>query len=132
MAKKRPARRAASPATAVTFERAARLFRLLTYLGAGPQKREALVRRLGLGVRGFYRDLDALRRAGIEADLEEGRYVLRGDVAEATARLPFPDPGLTLGEARQLARGRMAAHRKLAGQVAAVAGSERRRGRPKA
>ena len=109
----------------MTLERAARLHRLLTLLGAGPQKRETLVRRLGLGVRGFYRDLDALRRADIEVALEAGRYALQGDLEEAMERLPFPDPGLTLGEARQLARGRTAAHRKLAAQVNAVTGAER-------
>jgi predicted DNA-binding transcriptional regulator YafY len=118
MAKKR-----LSPAaTAMTPGRAARLVRLLVLLGAGPQKRAVLVQRLHLGVRGFYRDLDALRRAGIEVTQEGGRYVLHADAEKAITRLPFPDPGLTLGEARQLARGRTAAHRKLAAQVKAITG----------
>jgi predicted DNA-binding transcriptional regulator YafY len=120
MAKKRSL--SSSPAAAVTAERAARLVRLLALLDDGPQKRELLLRRLHLGVRGFYRDLDALRRVGIRVALERGRYVLHLDAAEAIARLPFPDPGLTLGEARELARGRTAAHRKLASQVKAVLG----------
>jgi predicted DNA-binding transcriptional regulator YafY len=115
MAKKRPA----PPAAAVTFDLAARLYRFLTLLGAGPQSREALVRRLGGDVRGFYRDLERLRRAGIEVTLEAGRYVLQGDADEALARLPLPDPGLTLGEARLLARGRGPAPRKVAAHVAA-------------
>jgi predicted DNA-binding transcriptional regulator YafY len=115
--------RAAVPVAAVTFERAARLRRLLHILGGGPRKRDLLIRQLGLGVRGFYRDLDAMRKAGIDVALEGGRYVLQGDAEEATTRLPFPDPGLTLGEARQLARGRTAAHRKLAAQVQAVEGT---------
>jgi predicted DNA-binding transcriptional regulator YafY len=122
-----------APVSAVTFERAARLYQLLQLLGGGPQKREILVRRLGLGVRGFYRDLDTLRKAGVEVTLAGGRYTLQGDAAEAAARLPFPDPVLTLGEARQLARGRTTAHRKLADQVKAVegtvAGKPRRRAR---
>src|SRR2546425_356767 len=50
MAKKRSS---TSPSASVTFERAARLYRLLTLLGKGAQTREQLVRLLGLGVRGF-------------------------------------------------------------------------------
>lgn len=72
---------------------------------------------LGLGVRGFYRDLEALRTANIEIRLEEGRYVLAGKLTDAVGRLPFPDPKLTLGEALQLAAGRTRAHRKLKQQV---------------
>jgi predicted DNA-binding transcriptional regulator YafY len=126
MAKQRTSSAATS---AVTFERAARLYRLLQLLDGGPHKRDVLVRRLGLGVRGFYRDLEALRKAGIEVLLEAGRYALRGSADEAVERLPFPDPALTLGEARQLARGRSAAHKKLAAQVQAVQGAEPKRGR---
>ena len=123
MATKR-ATRAPAAAAGVTFERAARLYRLLQLLGKGPQKRDLLVRRLGLGVRGFYRDLDVLRKAGIEVALASGRYVLQGHAVDATARLPFPDPTLTLGEALQLAKGRTPAHRKLATQVKAIQGAE--------
>ena len=75
-------------------------------------------------MRGFYRDLDVLRKAGIEVVLERGRYVLQGAAAAATARLPFPDPNFTLGEALQLAKGRTPAHRKLAEQVKAIQGAE--------
>jgi len=113
---------ASAPAPTITFPLAARLYQLLKLLDSGPKTRESLVRRLRLGVRGFYRDLERLRKAGIEVLLEEGRYVLQGDADEATGRLPFPDPSLTLGEARELARGRSAAHRKLAAQVLRVTG----------
>jgi hypothetical protein len=106
----------------ITLPLAARLFRLLTLLGAGSQKRDRLVRRLGLGLRGFYRDLQRLRRAGIQIVLQGGRYTLHGDLHGALARLPFPDPALTLGEVRQLAKGRTAAHHKLAALLAKVAG----------
>ena len=50
----------------------------------------------------------------IEINLEETPFSssadcsLRGKAAELLPRLPFPDPGLTLGEARVLARGRAA------------------------
>ncbi len=108
--------------TAITTVRAARLYRLLALLGAKPQTRAVLTKQLKLGVRGFYRDLEALRKIGIRVDLVKGRYVLEGSAAETQARLPFPDPGLTLGEAQQLAKGRTAAHRKLKQQIEDITG----------
>jgi hypothetical protein len=101
----------------VTGERAARVYRLLKLLGVGPQPRTTLTRRLRLDIRGFYRDLELLRAAHIEVPLKNQRYTLTGSVKEAIARLPFPDPHLTLGEARELAKGRSPAHRKLKSQV---------------
>jgi len=118
MAKKRPEPR--PPATAVTADRASRLYRLLHLLGQGAQTRAALTRKLRLGIRGFYRDLEVLRTVGIAVDLVNSRYVLLEDLAEAIERLPFPDPGLTLGEARLLAKGRSRAHRKLKDQLEAI------------
>lgn len=114
MAKKQ---RAAPAARAVTAERAARLYRLLQLLGKGPQTRAALARHLRLDVRGFYRDLELLRAAGIAVGLEARHYVLEQPLDQALSRLPFPDPHLTLGEAQQLAKGRSAAHRKLKDMV---------------
>jgi hypothetical protein len=119
MARKR-ATEAAAPSKTVTAERAARLYRLLKLLGVGPQSRAALTRRLRLDVRGFYRDLELLRTAGIELPLVTGRYTLNDKVADAVARLPFPDPRLTLGEAGQLAKGRTATHKKLKQQIAQI------------
>ena len=113
--KSKPSREEA--AKAITTARAARLYRLLSRLGEKAQTRAVLTRRLKLGLRGFYRDLVALRELGIGVDLVKGRYVLEGGAAGAQARLPFPDPGLTLGEAQQLAKGRTATHRKLKGQI---------------
>ncbi len=113
-------RRPVQPAAPVTPERAARLYRLLSLLGRKPQTRTMLVRSLKFGVRGFYRDLEALRLADIEVVLKEGKYILTDKLADAVARLAFPDPGLTLGEATQLARGRSKAHRKLKAQVAQI------------
>jgi hypothetical protein len=104
-------------ARAVTADRAARLYRLLRLVAAGPQTRQTLMRRLRLDVRSFYRDLELLRMAGIQLELVDHRYALEGKPDRAVERLPFPDPGVTLGEARQLAKGRSAAHRKLQSQI---------------
>jgi predicted DNA-binding transcriptional regulator YafY len=119
MANKRssPSQARAAP---VTADRAGRLYRLLKLLGRKPRTRDDLAATLELGVRGFYRDLEALRTVNIEVRLEEGRYMLVGKLADAVARLPFPDPKLTLGEAIQLSSGRTRAHRKLKQQVAEI------------
>jgi hypothetical protein len=115
MAKRKPISTPA--ARSVTANRAARLHRLLTLLAKGPQTRSVLTRRLKVGVRDFYRDLVVLQKVGISVELDDGRYFLGESAAAAIERLPFPDPGLTLGEARQLAKGRTQAHRKLKGQI---------------
>jgi predicted DNA-binding transcriptional regulator YafY len=121
MAKKR--KPSPAPATTgITTTRAARLYDLLALIGEKPQTRAVLTRRLKLGLRAFYRDLKALRKVGVRVDLVGGHYVLEGTAATAQARLLFPDPKLTLGEAQQLARGRTAAHRKLKGQIEKITG----------
>ncbi len=106
-------RRSAVPPPAVTVERAARLCRLLRLVADHGQTRAALLRRLRLDIRSFYRDLKLLREVGIVVEQTDGKYELHGDVEAAILRVPLPDPHLTLGEARQLARGRSTAHRKL-------------------
>ena len=113
-------RTAAALGLTISPERAARLFRLVTLLGCGAQTRAGLIRALRFNVRGFYRDLEVLRTAGIGVLLVKNQYVLKEDVALALQRLPFPDPGLTLGEVRQLARGRTRAHQKLRKQLARI------------
>ena len=105
---------------AVTPERFARLYRLLQMLQPGPQTRQTLARRLQVDVRGFYRDLEVLRTAGIQIVQTEGRYALQGDPEAAISRLPFPDPHLTYGEVQLLAKGRSAAHRRLKEQIAGL------------
>jgi hypothetical protein len=108
---------AAAERAAVTEERFVRLRRMIGLLAESPQARAALARQLGIDVRGFYRDLELLRAAGVVVTLTEGRYGLAGDADAALARLPFPDPRLTLGEARQLSRGRSAGHRRIRGEI---------------
>jgi hypothetical protein len=119
---KKPSTASQALVKTVTAERAGRLYQLLKLVGAKPRTRDELRRRLRLDIRGFYRDLELLRTAGIELVLVKRRYVLQEPVAEVLARLPFPDPRLTLGEAMQLARGRTKAHRKLKEQIAAIEG----------
>jgi hypothetical protein len=93
---------------------------MLNLLGKSAQTRSALIRRLGLGVRGFYRDLEVLRAVNIAVELVNGHYMLLENLSQAVERLPFPDPGLTLGEARLLAKGRSGAHRKLKEQLRSI------------
>lgn len=97
----------------VTPDRARRLHLLVRLLGKGSQKRAALAKRLRLDTRGFYRDLEFLRSTGIKVTLREQRYSLNESVTAAVGKLPLPDPGLTLAEATQLAKGRTPAHRKI-------------------
>jgi hypothetical protein len=106
-------------AVSLTSRRAARLYRLLTLLGTGPQTRAFLLRRLKLDVRGFYRDLEALGALGIVVTTtgDETKYALDGELDDALAKLPFPDPGLNVRDALQLSIGSSAAHRKLKQRV---------------
>ena len=98
----------------LTTQRAARLYKLLTLLGDGPQTRRILLARLKIDVRGFYRDLEALRGLRIEIDMgDDNRYALPISLDESLSRLPFPDPGLSVRDVLQLCAGSTAAHRKL-------------------
>ncbi len=114
MGRKKPELASAS----LTPQRAARLYRLLTHLSEGPQTRRRLLSRLKVDVRGFYRDLESLRGLGIDIVTGlDNRYLLVGTLDNALARLPFPDPGLNVREALQLANGSTPAHRKLRQRV---------------
>lgn len=118
MAKQR--RRPAGPTAAITFERAVRIYRLLCILAESPQTRPVLIRRLAVGVRDFYRDLEILRTANVRVMYHQGKYSLATGLAQAQAAMPFPNPGFTLGEVEGLARGRSAVHRRLREQVKAL------------
>lgn len=108
---------------AVTLVRARRLVALVVLLGKGPLARSQLLRRLKLDIRGFYRDLECLHSAGVEVSLAKGKYSLHDDPATALTRIPFPDPGLTLGEAIVLARGKSSSHKKLGKMIQQVTGA---------
>ncbi len=102
---------------AVTPERFARLYLLVEILANASKTRDFLARRLNVDIRGFYRDLDLLRKAGVPITLTEGRYGLAEKLDDALSRIPFPDPHLTLGDARQLAKGRTKTHQQLKAQI---------------
>jgi hypothetical protein len=95
---------------------------LLVAVSSAARTRPALLRRLKVDVRGFYRDLELLRTLGITVAAVGERYKLDGTLDEALARLPFPDPGLSLGDALNLANGKTAAHRKLKSRLEAFLG----------
>ena len=115
----------------LTGQRAARLYRLLALLGEGPQTRQQVLRRLKLDVRGFYRDLEALRGLGIEVHTgDDNRYSLTVALDDALARLPFPDPGLNFRDVQQLAKGDTAAHRKLKQRISSFLGNGTRSANP--
>jgi hypothetical protein len=107
---------------AVTAGRAGRLYKLLLQVERTARPRDALLKKLKVDVRGFYRDLELLRQLGIQVASDGERYRLDGDLDDALARLPFPDPGLSLRDALQLAQGRTDAHRKLRGRITAFLG----------
>lgn len=105
----------------LTAPRAARLYRLLTVLGDGPQTRRVLLLRMKVDVRGFYRDLELLRDLRIDISLgHDNRYSLPISLDESLARLPFPDPGLSVRDVLQLCNGSTSAHRKLKQSVATI------------
>lgn len=119
-------RKKASTAASVvtlTAPRAARLYKLLTLLADAPQTRRTLLVRLKLDLRGFYRDLEAIRKLGIDLQLgTNNRYTLPCDLNVALEKLPFPDPGLNVRDVLQLVVGTSAAHRKLRQRVNAFLG----------
>jgi hypothetical protein len=95
---------------------------MLSLLGNGAQTRVNLLKRLKLDLRGFYRDLEFLRSLGVEYSSGDHKYTLACDLETALARLPFPDPGLSLKDALQLSRGPTEAHRKLRRRIESVTG----------
>ncbi|GBD36839.1 hypothetical protein HRbin36_01967 [bacterium HR36] len=121
MARRRPARRPRIPA--VTAQRLRRFYQLLRLLARRPTTRQALLRQLRMDQRTFYRDLEVLRQLGILVVQEGRHYRLDTELVDTLQRLPLPDPKLTVAEAQILARGRTAAHHKLARFLRQVLGS---------
>lgn len=107
---------------AVTAARVARLFRLLQLFASGPVVRAAVVKKLRINQRGFYRDVEVLRGFGIDLCAGEEGYELVGGFDAALDLLPLPDPHLTLGQAQKLARGASPAHRTLRAHIHRITG----------
>lgn len=115
--------KAKTGSSGVSLVRARRLVGLIQLLGDGAMTRGSLMKKMRLDIRGFYRDLQCMRKAGIRISLREGKYALLENVEESLVKLPFPDPGLSLGEALLLAKGTTAVHRKLKEMIDALRGS---------
>ncbi len=114
-----------SPESAtVTRDRAVRLAKFLKLLSGTAKTRTVLMGKLKTDQRAFYRDLRFLRALGIEVTATGDKYVLDIALDVARAKLPCPDPGLTMAEATALSRGNSEAHRKLKRMVESVSGVE--------
>ncbi len=114
-----------APETAtVTRDRAARLAKFLKLLTGSAKTRTALMAKLKTDQRAFYRDLRFLRSLGIQVNAEGDKYLLDGTLDAARAKLPCPDPGLTMAEAVALSRGTSEGHRKLKRMVESINGAE--------
>ncbi len=100
-------------ATAVTLERASRLARLLKLISKAPRPRDVLMAKLRLDVRGFYRDVKALRERGVLLSVDGDEYLLAEDLDDARGKLPSPDPMLSVADLRALGKGTTEAHKKL-------------------
>lgn len=97
----------------LSHKRAGRLYKLLRILSEGSATRAQLVRKLKVGARTFYRDVDLLRECGISIRTLENGYELTTKFDLALGKLPFPSPDLTFGEVVTLMKGRTKAHQKL-------------------
>lgn len=115
-------KRTAPTVAPLTVDRATRLHKLLKLIAGTARSRAVLLSKLGLDLRGFYRDVKFLRSAGVEVGTTGDKYLLIGELDAARGRVPLPDPGLTLEEANQLARGSSAAHRKLRTLIDSIVG----------
>ncbi len=93
------------PGAPITEARAARLHRFVRLLSEAPRNRDDLLASMRIGLRTFYRELDALRRLGVKVRLGNHQYHLITGIKESEGHLPVPDPRLTLAELAELARG---------------------------
>jgi len=111
--------------SAVTTERAQRLAKLLRLMAAKTTKtREALLGKLRVDLRSFYRDVKLLRERGIAMSTERDTYILEDDLDEATGKLPCPDLGLSVADLKSLAGGKTEAHKKIRRLLAEMLGEQ--------
>ena len=97
---------AAENRSTITDDRAGRLYRLVQLLSKGRMNRASLLKKLKVGVRTFYRDVDLLRGCGVSLETAEDGYELKDDVEKALFKIPFPDPELSFGDVMNLVKGK--------------------------
>jgi predicted DNA-binding transcriptional regulator YafY len=108
------------PSVHITLQRAARLHRLVWYLAESARTRDAILARLGIGLRTFYRELELLKRCGVKVRHRNKLYTLLATAEQAEGRLPFPDPQLSFAEMTELAQCSCEAGKRLAELLASV------------
>lgn len=97
----------------ISDSRAGRLYRMLKALSTNNSSRSSLLKKLKVGMRTFYRDVDLLRACQIPIETIDEGYSLNESLDDALSRLPFPDPELTFGDVVTLMKGRTTSHQKL-------------------
>ena len=81
-------------------------------LESAPATRLQLMRKLKVGMRTFYRDLDLLRRWEVNITHQARKYHME-EKGDWRAKLPFPDPELSFADAEVLSRGNSKASKRL-------------------
>jgi predicted DNA-binding transcriptional regulator YafY len=97
----------------ITLQRAARLHRLVRFVGGASRTRAAILSELRVGLRTFYRELELLKKCGVRVRHKQKLYQLLPTATDALGRLPFPDPQLSFAEMAELAACDCAAGRRL-------------------
>lgn len=108
------------PSVHITLQRTARLHRLVWFLAENPRSRDAILSRLGIGLRTFYRELELLKRCGVKIRHRAKLYTLLATAEQSEGRLPFPDPQLSFAEMAELAVCPCDAGKRLADLLASV------------
>ena len=101
----------------ITTQRCSRIYKLLLLMAKNRSKRSAILKKLKIGSRTFYRDLDLLRECGLNIDLNDHGYRLKNSIDDSLQCLPFPDPHFTFHDAVVLSKGRSKSHQKLKQQI---------------
>lgn len=108
------------PSIHITLARASRLHDLVRFLENEPRRRDEVLKRCGIGLRTFYRELELLKKCGIKIRHKDKLYSLVSSGDDPVGRLPFPDPLLSFAEMAELARVDGPAGRRLAKLLASV------------
>ncbi len=108
------------PSIHITLARASRLHGLVRFLEEGPRGRDEVLKRCGIGLRTFYRELELLNKCGVKVRHKDKLYSLVSPTDDPAGRLPFPDPLLSFAEMAELAQSDSAAGRRLAKLLASV------------